>query len=404
MKIGTSLVIGIFGFLIISCTNEQSPKKESLSPENWKADYERYMAAQDTSRDTAGVAEGYNGAVTVAYSGLAARAGLEAMKQGGNAVDAALTAAMTQVTLTAGAPVSYFGILSLVYYDAETGKVYTMNAEWNTVKGETDPMSIPGGVDFSSEDALYGRNNAPSGRTALVGGFMKGVEAANARFGKLPFDALLQPSIYIAENGMPVTKELAGQIESRKPDLARLAATKAVFTKENGEFYVAGDIFKQPALAETPHQIAANGVDYMYDGPWGEKLIAAIQADGGKMTMEDLRDYDVTWGEPLTADIGNGFTVYTNPYPNIGGVALIEAQNLADVSGLSTEEHWSKSGASLRKALDIASMFMITYVPEDVLASVYPGIDFSPAARVTKEHAEDLWALPPVPVVPVFPR
>lgn len=157
-----------------------------LSPVRWRADYERYLSEQAVTRTEAGHASGTNGAVTVAYNGLAARAGLEALKQGGNAIDAALTAANMQVALTAGAPISYFGILSLVYYDAKSGKVYTMNAEWNTVRGETEPMTIPGALTMSgSLDAL--RGGQPSGRTALVGGFTKGVEAAHKRFGRLPF-------------------------------------------------------------------------------------------------------------------------------------------------------------------------------------------------------------------------
>ena len=393
MKFRISLLAG--GIFLASCTSmsvEPLPENANLSPENWGDDYATFMAAQDVNRTSAGAAQGYNGAVTVAYNGLAARAGLEALEQGGNAIDAAMTTAMAQVALTAGAPISYFGILSLVYYDAETDQVYTMNAEWNTLKGETDPMSIPGGIDFSSDDALYGRGNDPSGRTALVGGFMKGVEAAHTRFGKLPFEALFEPSIYIAENGMPVTKDMAGYISERENDLARLPETKSVFTKDNGEFLKEGDIFKQPALAETLRQVAANGTDYMYKGPWGEALVAAVQADGGVMTMEDLTSYEVLWDTPLKADIGNGYAVYTNPYPNLGGLALIEAQNLADASGLSSEEHWTKSGDSLRKALDISAMGNVAYLPPELVATIFPGLDFSPESRVTNEHAEALWA------------
>src|SRR6185436_4158263 len=123
------------------------PVVKDLSPAVWPpGEYERFLQAQDVDRTTAGVATGTGGAVTVAYNGLAARAGLEALKQGGNAMDAALTAAVTQVAVTAGAPISYFGILSLVYYDAASGKVYTMNAEWNTVRGDTSPATIPGSI------------------------------------------------------------------------------------------------------------------------------------------------------------------------------------------------------------------------------------------------------------------
>jgi gamma-glutamyltranspeptidase/glutathione hydrolase len=346
------------------------------------------MEAQEVNRTEAGVATGRNGAVTVAYNGVAARAGLEALIQGGNALDAALTTAITQVAVTAGAPISYFGIMSLVYYDANTGKVYTMNAEWNTVRGETDPLTIPGSLGMDSDTAL--RGTAVSGRTALVGGFLKGVGAAHARFGRLPFKHLFEPAIYIAENGMPVTGHLANRLCFRGEDLKRLPETRTVFTKQDGSLLAKGDSFRQLALANTLRCVATKGTDYMYKGPWGKKLIAAVQADGGKMTLEDLAAYDVIWDEPLIANLGP-YQLQTNPPPNRGGVAMIEAQNLAWVSELAASEHWSQSSASFSKAVEISQMFVLDYLPERTLKQMYPSLDFSPQSRTTKKHAQELW-------------
>ena len=282
-----------------------------LSPERWAADYDRFMEAQLVDRTEAGVATGENGAVSVAYNGLAARAGLEALKQGGNAIDAAMTTSLMQVALTAGAPISYFGIMSLVYYDAGTDRVYTMNAEWNTVLGEDDPANIPGGIDLSSPDGIYGTE--VSGRTALVGGFMKGVGAAHERFGRLPWAEIFKPSIHVAEQGFPISKKVEGYWEGRAADLARLPETKATFLKEDGSPYVEGDVLRQPALAATLRAVAEQGTGYMYGGPWAGKAAAAIQADGGRMTVEDLAAYEVIWDEPLVADLGDGWELYTTP-------------------------------------------------------------------------------------------
>ncbi|MFV3074357.1 gamma-glutamyltransferase [Niveispirillum fermenti] len=366
--------------------------KVDLTPTRWAAgDYERYLKAQGVDHTVAGAARGRKGAVTVAYSGLAARAGLEALVQGGNAIDAAMTAALAQVVLAVGAPISFFGIMSLVYHEAKTGKTYTMNAEWNTVAGETDPMSIPGGYDFSSQEALRGKG-APSGRTALVGGFMRGVEAAHRRFGKLSFANLFEPSIYMAEQGIPVTGFLADIFRFRDADIRRLAETRATLVKPDGTAYAEGDIFRQPALAQTLRAVAKDGADHMYDGPWGRKLVAAVQADGGKMTLEDLRNYQVLWADPLVAELRNGYSVRTSPMPNFGGYSLVEAQNLADAAGLCGGTHWTRSSEQLRKALDITQLFGITMFPEAARAAIFPGIDFSPASRITKEHAAALWA------------
>ncbi len=337
--------------LCLASTSILSRAAKDLSPASWpRGEYERFMAAQCVDRTEAGVASGRNGAVTVAYNGLAARAGLEALKQGGNAIDAAMTAAITQVTLTAGAPISYFGIMSLVYYDAKTGKVYTMNAEWNTVRGETSPATIPGSISMASPEGL--RGTAVSGRTALVGGFMKGVGAAHTRFGALPFARLFDSAIYIAERGMPVTAHLADKFVFRREDLSRLPSTRAIFLKADAAPYGQGDVFTQPALAATLREVARQGTDYIYKGPWAKKLVAAVQADGGKMTLEDLSAYDVIWDDPLVATLGD-HQIHTNRPPNDGGRNMIDAQNQAMASGLVSEPHWTKSGAALRKAIDI---------------------------------------------------
>ncbi len=358
----------------------------NLSPQAWPAgEYQRFIEVQDMHRTSAGMASGKNGAVTVAYNGLAARAGLEALKQGGNAIDAAMTAAVTQVALTAGAPISYFGIMSLVYYDAATGKVYTMNAEWNTVRGETSAATIPGSLSMSSMEGL--RGTAVSGRTALVGGFMKGVGSAHARFGRLPLKHIFEPAIDIAERGMPVTTHLAEKFQFRHDDLARLPETRAVFLKPDGTSYMAGDTFRQPALARTLRAVATQGTDYMYKGPWARKLVAAVAADGGKMTEGDLAAYEVIWDEPLVATIGD-YQIHTNRPPNQGGVSLIEAQLLADAAGLAESDWLPESGPALKKALDIS---LVGFLPVPTLAQVFPELDHSPEARTSPARAQALW-------------
>lgn len=385
-----SLLALLLPFATLAIQAACAPQPPDLSPGNWAEDYDRFMAAQLVERTEAGVATGERGAVTVAYNGLAARAGLEALKQGGGAVDAALTAALTQVVLTAGAPISYFGIMSLVYYDAGTDSVHTMNAEWNTVLGEDDPLTIPGGIDMSSPDGMYGTE--VGGRTALVGGFMKGVGAAHERFGQLPWAEIFKPAIHVAENGFPVAEKMAEYWAIRAPDLARLPETHATLLKDDGSAYAEGDVFVQPALAATLRAVAEQGTDYMYRGQWAERAAAAVQADGGRMTVEDLAAYEVLWQEPLVEDLGGGYTVYTNPPPNAGGVALVEAQRLAAASGLVDDGHWTESADALRKALDVTRNFMLDFLPPETLTALF-GADFTPEQRVTPEHAEAFWAI-----------
>ena len=207
----------------VEAASEPAATVVDLSPADWApGDYDKYMAMEDVDFPGNPEAIGNGGAISGSYNPAGLRAGLEALAQGGSSVDAALTASMAQITLNAGAVVSFFGIMSLVNYDAASGEIEYMNAGWNTVAGELDPMSVPGEIGGHG-DALYGTGD-PSGRTALVGGFMRGVEAAHARFGKLPFESLFVPSIYFAEQGIYVNAGLADALKNRKDDLARLPA------------------------------------------------------------------------------------------------------------------------------------------------------------------------------------
>ena len=317
---------------------------------------------------------------------------LEALRQGGSSVDAALTTAMTQTTLGAGAVISFFGIMSMVHYDAASGEISYLNAGWNTVADEDDPMSIPGEIGGYG-DALYGIGE-PTGRSALVGGFMRGVEAAHQRFGKLPWNSIFEPSIYFAEQGIPFGESLNGYLEPRKNDLARLPASKAVFSDADGDWLQPGDVLKQPALAKTLRAMQTEGVDYMYTGPWAKKAVAAVQADGGKMTLEDLAKYEVIWGEPVSTEY-QGYTVYANGLPSYGGVQMLEALNLGESADILKLGHWSENAESFRRVSELLNNQSISgiqaFAPQ-MLEQLYPGLDFSAESRVTQAHADKLWA------------
>ncbi len=395
MRFNNSKLILPFFFIAVclqfSCSDLDKGAKEgrivNLSPESWKIDYDSYYDKHTIKPTDEAVAKGENGAIAVGYYGLASRAGLEALKQGGNAIDAAMATALTQITLDGGYAISYFGVMDLVYYEAKTGKTYTMAANWNSIINDTDPSTIPAGIP----DPFHpdGDTRLPSGRSALVGGFMKGLEEAHDRFGNLPFKELFQPAIYIANNGFHIDEELALALQMRRQELSRLADTKSIFYKSTDSIYSEGDLFKQPDLAETLDSISRNGADYMYNGPWGERLVKAVQDDGGFMTMEDLHNYQVVWEEPLVQKIGD---YELNTMSNNGGILTIEALNLAKASGLTSENHWTKSSESLRKALTITQATMnFDFMSSDRFSEIYPGIQRTDSSRVSQTYADSLW-------------
>lgn len=308
-------------------------------------------------------------------------------------MDAALATALTQIVLGGGAVISYFGILHLMHHDAATGETSSLNASWNTVLGEDDPLSIPGKMQSGKASlAEIAGSGEPSGRTALVGGFMRGLEEAHRRHGKLPFARLFEAAIELAEEGFSVSPTLARYIETRKDDLARLPETRAIFYKPDGTPYAVGDHFRQAALAETLRRVAAEGADYMYSGAWAARCIAAIQADGGKMTLEDLARYRPIWSDPVVIERGDR-TLALLGEPSEGSVFLAEALNLASAAGLSERPHWSASADSLVRVAKCCSAMGLFYNKSaEQQQADCPGLDLSRAARLSRAHAEKLWA------------
>lgn len=357
-----------------------------LSPARWPAgELKRFDSLTIHWRRPIPEAEGQKGMIVATSGAAAVRAGFEALKQGGSAIDAALTHSFAEIVLLASCCVTHAGFMTMAYYEAATGKVHSMNAAWSVPSGETDPMTIP--------------RATPSGRTALVPGFMAGAEAAHRKFGKLPWKSLFVPAIYFAEEGITLSPVIGGMITARKDVLSRLPETKAVFIRPDGQWYQAGDLFKQPAVARTLRNVAEQGASYMYRGDWAKKLVALVQADGGKMTMKDLESYQVIWGEPARSTYRD-YEVFAVGLPNTGGLNLVEALNVAELANLRQHGHFAKSPEGLFRLMQIGRVAEVMgtsitargNVPTPVIERDAPELGGSLESRLTKAHAQRVWA------------
>jgi gamma-glutamyltranspeptidase/glutathione hydrolase len=306
---------------------------------------------------------------------MAVRAGLETLKKGGSAADAAMATALAQVVECAGSYVSHAGILSMTYYEADTGKVHYLNACFNTPQGEKDALSIP--------------RTGPSGRTALVPGFMAGVQAAHDRFGKLTRQDVFAPAIAMADQGVKVSPLLTRFLKARKAVLSRLPETKRIFTKEGDTFYEEGDHFRQPQLANTLRQIAEHGAAFMYTGEWAEQFVSAVQKEGGKISREDMSSYRVIWEEPLQTT-WRGHEVYAPGFSSQGGVAMVEAIHLLEHANLRERGHFANTPASLFWLMQISHCQILGFLPETALKN-FEGLDLTPSSRVKRETAAGIW-------------
>ncbi len=361
---------------------------DALSPVHWKPGVEQAYFDQlalgaslaDTLEDV-GVnltTRGDTGIVASTSNGLAVHAGLNALKLGGSAIDAALTTALSQVVLHAGGATSFAGQFFLVYFDAESRQVSSLSSGYATVLGEAEPLSIP----------PYGQ---PSGRGVLTPGFMAGVSEAHRRFGRLNWESLFQPALHFAENGFPVSPKLHELMQARSHSLLRLPSGRAIFLDDQGDLPGAGELFRQPQLAGFLKKVSKQGAEYMYDGYWAEAFVAGVQELGGKITIEDMKAYKPQWSTPLSATIA-GNEVY-------GGGGLLEVLRLAQLSGIGSGPHYSDDPATLYSLIKISRIsqtlgpvFSGESLTQQEVENFLPGIKLDPEQRYTSEMAETIHA------------
>ncbi|NNF08527.1 MAG: hypothetical protein HKN21_17325 [Candidatus Eisenbacteria bacterium] len=381
--IGTVLFAGLFLSLCThSIAGEVGPSDLDLMPTSWsdRKEIDATLTVFGVEKPTA---VGSSGAIAGTTGTSAVRAGLEALQQGGTAVDAVVTTALTQIALSAGSWVSYAGIFNLVYYEAESGEVYSLNAGFNTVLGENDPASIP-------KSEKFGGDGTPSGRTALVPGFFAGTEAAHDRFGKLPWSSLFDPAIHYAEEGFVLSEMHDSMLKKRKATLSRLEETKAVFTGSDGEFLGGGDVLRQPDLAKTLKAVAEQGSEYIYNGVWADRFVAAVRRDGGHMTLEDLQSYEPTWQEP-TRTTHAGYDVVGPGLPGFGGAMVVEALNVMEAADLPAMGYPTESPEAFFWLTQISQLWATPFVHPSLRSFLLGGLDASIPSRLDKASAAAVW-------------
>jgi gamma-glutamyltranspeptidase/glutathione hydrolase len=358
--------------LLASIMPAQNNHTVTGSPNDWP-DRDQYLALDVDSVPSFHPMQKVHSAKAViagVTNPFAVHAGLETLKRGGSAADAVLTTALAQIALNAGVAMSYAGILTAVYYDANSGKVYSLNAGWNTPRNETEQLSIP-------------RPGTAFGRTALVPGLMAGVQALHERFGQRPFAELFEPSIWLADRGFPLPPLVAAWRSDEAASLARLEHTRRIFQNEDGKYYDQGDIFHQPQLAQTLKQIASQGAQYMYRGAWAHRFVDAVEREGGKITLQDMADYHPLWSEPARA-MYNGYEVASLGLPSLGGLGTLSALLLAESAKMSNRGDYWHSADGLYALIQIGKLAtVLTFAPEDDLPKIFPNLDLALDSRLT---------------------
>jgi len=264
--------------------------------------------------------------VVASESVLASQVGASILERGGNAIDAAV-AMNAMMGLVAPMNDGIGGDLFAIIYEAKSGKLYGLNASGWAPKGLT--------VEHLR---AKGRKDMP-GRgidAATVPGAVNGWEKLLTRFGKQRFADVLAPSIAYADAGFPVGEVVSVYWKDSEKVLREDAATTHTFLP-GGRLPQAGELFRNPELAQTYRQIAAGGAAAFYKGAVAAKLLSSSKTHGGTMTAADLADFDSEWVEPISTTY-RGWTVYELP-PNGQGIAALEMLNIMETFPLATMGH-----------------------------------------------------------------
>ena len=248
---------------------------------------------------------------------LAVQAGIDVLRRGGNAVDAAIAA---NAVLGVVEPMScgIGGDLFAMVWEARTGKLFGLNASGRSpYRATLEEMRARGLSELPAAGPL----------SWSVPGAVDGWEALRARFGSRPLAELLEPAIAIAEEGFPVSEVIAGMWQASEPELAAHPDSARTYLPA-GRAPRAGEIFRNLALAATYRELARGGRDAFYRGRIARELVAFSQASGGLLAPDDLADTSSSWVDPVGSDY-RGVRVWELPPPG-QGITTLQMLNLLE--------------------------------------------------------------------------
>jgi gamma-glutamyltranspeptidase / glutathione hydrolase len=259
--------------------------------------------------------------VTSAHE-LASRAGVEMLRAGGNAVDAAVATgfALAVVHPQAG----NLGGGGFLLLRNAAGETHFIDFREKAPAAATENMYLDaqGNVipDASKDSSVVGY------KSISVPGSVAGLVYAEKKYGKLSLEKIIAPAIKLAREGFPLAYE---DTQDLKKDeyLAQFPESKRIFLRD-GNYYQPSDVLKQPELARTLERIAKNPDDF-YHGAMARELAAAIHKGGGLITTADLAAYEVKEREPIRGSY-RGYDIISAPPPSSGGVALVEILNILE--------------------------------------------------------------------------
>ncbi len=283
------------------------------------------------------MAYGDNGMVTTQHF-LATSVGEKILNKGGNAYDASIAIAFTlAVVLPRAGNIGGGGFM--VMYDKDTSKAYSIDYREKAPEKSFRDM-------YLNEDGSFNNQNLSTFGylSSGVPGTVAGLWEVHQKFGSLPWNDLLEDAIFYAENGFNISSYMADVLYNYNEKMSFFPETKKIFQADFPDFK--NKKFLQKDLAKTLRIISLKGKDGFYKGDIAKKISEDMRANGGLITINDLKNYNPVWREPLVSSYRNN-QIITMPPPSSGGVHIIQMLNILEKYNLNEFEHNSSDYINL---------------------------------------------------------
>jgi gamma-glutamyltranspeptidase/glutathione hydrolase len=308
---------------------------------------------------------------------LASQIGVDVLKRGGNAVDAAIAVALAlAVVYPEAGNIGGGGFMLIRFKDGRTTAIDYR---------EMAPAKATRNIFVNDKGELVrGEGSSTVGyRAAGVPGTPAGLDMAFQKYGskKLSWSELVEPSRKIAQNGYVLTARLANLFKSHKKTLSKYADSNRIFLN-GGKFYEEGDTFKQPDLAKTLERMQKKGAKEFYTGETARLIAADMKANNGLITEEDLKNYVAKERVPVRGTY-RGYEVVSMPSPSSGGIVLLETLNILEKFDLRSMEHNSS-----RKYHVLTEAFRRSFADRAEFMGDADFVSVPAAELISKKYAE----------------
>jgi gamma-glutamyltranspeptidase / glutathione hydrolase len=263
-------------------------------------------------------------AIVASQHELSSKIGVDVMKKGGNAVDAAVATALAlAVVYPEAGNIAGGGFMLMRFKDGKTTAIDYR---------ETAPNAATRDIYLNEKGELIkGEGSSTIGyRASGVPGTIAGLEMAFKKYGsgKVSWRELVEPARLLAQNGYVLSFRLANLLKAYKGNLEKYDESNRIFLR-NGKYYEEGEVFKQPELAQTLARIQKFGSKDFYEGKTAKLIADDMKAHNGLITLEDLRGYKPVERVPLTSTY-RGFPIISMPPPSSGGIAMFQVLNILE--------------------------------------------------------------------------